>query len=80
MSAVQGICAFQLLISSALVAKILTTYQEEQDVLVSGIKISSLSPCEQWDKAEDREYEYTCGQLTGGVVSKKLSRKIFLRN
>jgi hypothetical protein len=69
MSAVQAICSFQLLVSTALVAKILATYQEEREV--RGRILSS--QCEKWDKEENREYEYTCGQLTGGVVSKKLS-------
>ena len=68
MAAVQAICAFQLLISSALVAKILTTYQKELGNLDSGRKIPS--QCEVWDSTEFGEYEYTCGQLTGGVVSK----------
>jgi hypothetical protein len=67
MSAVQAICALQLLVSTALVAKVLTTYQGGEE---------DSSYCEIWDEAQNREYEYTCGQLTGGVVSKKLSRYI----
>ena len=65
MFAVQAIWTFQLLVSTALVAKVLTTYQKD---IGRGI-LGKISQCEAWDKAENREYEYTCGQLTGGVVS-----------
>jgi hypothetical protein len=65
MSAVQAICALQLLVSTALLAKVLTTYQEEPEVL--GIKFQST--CDKLDEEENREYDYTCSQLTGGVVS-----------
>ena len=61
MAVVQALWAFQLMISTALLAKILTTY---------GTDISpGLSNCDSWDKTPDRKYKYTCGQLTGGVVS-----------
>ena len=68
MSAVQAICALQLLVSTALVGKILTTYKKEHNVL--GVKIASA--CEQLDKLENRDYDYSCDQLTAGVVSSKM--------
>ena len=68
MFAVQAIWTFQLLVSTALVAKVLTTFQKDTGRGIFG----KISPCEAWDKAENREYEYTCGQLTGGVVSPPL--------
>ena len=63
-SAVQAIWTLQLLVSTGLVTKILATYKEEQEVL--GIKVQS--QCERWDKAENRDYDYTCDQLTAGAV------------
>ena len=65
MLAVQSICTLQLLVSTALLAKVLATYNE-------GLTPGSKSPCEKWDETEDREYNHTCGQLTGGVVSNAL--------
>ena len=61
MFAVQAIWAFQLLVSTALLAKVLTTYQTEKI-------ISSVTFCKAWDKTENRKYHYKCSQLTAGVV------------
>ena len=69
MFAVQAIWTLQLLVSTALVAKVLTTYQKDLD--------SQVSYCETWDKAENRDYEYTCDQLTGGVVSRARAKSFF---
>ena len=74
MLAVQAIAALQLLVSTALLAKILTTFQKEQVILGTTVP----SKCEIWAKAEDREYKYTCGQLTGGVVSNPLLLNFYL--
>ena len=61
MCAVQAIWTLQLLVSTALLAKVLITYQKE----VRG----SPSKCDTWDKQENREYDYNCSQIIGGVVS-----------
>ena len=61
MFAVQAIWAFQLLVSTALLAKVLTTFQKiPTDALIS--------TCKAWDKMEHRKYHYKCSQLTAGVV------------
>ena len=59
MSAVQAIWALQLLVSTGLVTKILTTFKKEYE---------TQSICEVWDKEEDRDYDYTCDQLMAGAV------------
>ena len=73
MFAVQAIWTLQLLVSTALVTKILTTYQKEIDFGILGKR----SQCELWDKAEDRDYKYTCGQLTGGVACGFIAMIVF---
>ena len=71
MFAVQAIWALQLLVSTALLAKVLTTYQRV-------VSPATMSTCEYWDKRgdgdgdEDKKYNYKCSQLTGGVVSDAL--------
>ena len=61
MFAVQAIWAFQLLVSTALLAKVLTTYQK--------ITSDSVTFCKKWDNnTEDPKYNYKCSQLTAGVV------------
>ena len=60
MSAVQALWTLQLLVSTALLAKILTTYKKDS---------FGFSICDIWDKQENREYNYKCSQITGGVVS-----------
>jgi hypothetical protein len=61
MAAVQAIWTLQLLISTALLAKVLITFQKE----VRG----SPSLCDNWDKQENRKYNHHCSQMIGGVVS-----------
>ena len=61
MAAAQAIWTLHLLISTALLAKVLTTYQKE----VRGRP----SACDDWDKQENRNYNYHCSQVIGGVVS-----------
>ena len=70
MFAVQAIWTLQLLVSTALVTKILTTYHKDEDP-------RTISVCEFWDKAEDRDYKYTCGQLTGGVACGFIAMIVF---
>ena len=65
---VYALWTLQLLISAALLTKVLTTYQKELDT-VGGNKIS---PCDAFDK---RDKDYQCSQLEGGVVS--LLLKVF---
>ena len=60
MFAVQAIWAFQLLVSTSLLAKVLTTFQN-----ITG---DSETICKAWDTAEYRKYHYKCSQLTAGVV------------
>jgi hypothetical protein len=60
--AVQAIWTLQLLVSTALVAKVLTTYKKE-------LGAAKISQCEIWDKTKNRDYDHNCGQITGGVVS-----------
>lgn len=64
MFAVQAIWTLQLLVSTALVAKVLTTYKKE--IAIGAAKISQ---CKVWDEAKNRDYDHNCGQITGGVVS-----------
>ena len=67
MSAVQAIWTLQLLVSTGLVTKILTTYEEEHEVRGRFTTVS-VSQCDFWDKAENRDYDYTCDQLIAGAV------------
>ncbi|XP_028392840.1 uncharacterized protein LOC114517345 [Dendronephthya gigantea] len=60
MAIVQALWASQLMISTALLFKVLTTYQETT--------ASGTPYCEYWNKLPEREYHHTCGQLIGGVV------------
>ena len=61
MCTAQALWTLQLLISTALLAKILITFEKE----VRG----KPSACDRWDKQENREYDYNCSQMIGGVVS-----------
>ncbi len=63
MCAVQATWTLQLLVSTLLLKKILTTFQKEY----GGVS----SPCDRWDKSaklENAEYNFNCSQLAGGVV------------
>ena len=71
MFVVQAIWTMQLLVSTALVAKTLTTYQTDIGL------VGKISRCDLWDKAENRDYEYTCGQLTSGVVCGFIAMTVF---
>ena len=59
---VHALWALQLLVSAALLAKMLAIFEEEKEIL--GIKQKSL--CESWD---DLDKDYQCSELKGGVVS-----------
>ncbi len=61
MCAVQAIWTLQLLVSTALLAKVLITFKKE----VGGA--SSL--CDRLEKLENRKYDHHCSQMIGGVVS-----------
>ena len=65
-SAEQAICTCQLLVSTALLAKVLTTFQKKE-VLSSNFlfKIRSPSLCEKWDK---NKFHHTCDDLMAGVI------------
>ncbi|CAB4001362.1 ---NA--- [Paramuricea clavata] len=62
-SAVQAIWVLQLLVSTALLAKVLTTYKKE-----IGTGAAKISQCKFWDETKNRDYDHNCGQITGGVV------------
>ena len=61
MCTAQALWTLQLLVSTALLAKVLTTWQKE----VGG----ALSECDRLDKLDNRKYDYNCTQMIGGVVS-----------
>ncbi len=61
MCAVQAIWTLQLLVSTALLAKILITFEKEFG--------GASSLCDRLDKLENRKYDYNCTQVIGGVVS-----------
>ena len=63
---VYALWALQLVISAALLTKVLTTYKKELDA-AGGNKMSQ---CDLFDK-EDKDYQ--CSQLEGGVVSRLFS-------
>ena len=75
MCAVQAICTLQILVSTALLAKALTTYQKEtMKVAVTrfGIVTVKTSLCDTWDETRKlHEYDHKCSQITGGVVSQE---------
>ena len=59
---VHALWALQLLVSAALLAKMLAIFEEEKEIL--GIK--QKSACESLD---DQDKDYQCSELKGGVVS-----------
>lgn len=61
MAVMQVLWAFQMMISTALLAKVLTTLEKKPR--------QGPSLCDERDPKTGEEYKYTCGQLTGGVVS-----------
>ena len=60
---VHALWALQLLVSAALLAKMLAIFEEEKEIL--GIKLQK-SACESLD---DQDKDYQCSELKGGVVS-----------
>ncbi|XP_028392857.1 uncharacterized protein LOC114517362 [Dendronephthya gigantea] len=69
MAVVQALWALQLMISTALLARVLTTYQKEIS--------PGQSYCDYWDELPERKYKYTCTQLTIGVVCGFLAMATF---
>ena len=59
---VYALWALQLVVSAALLTKVLTSFQKESDYGL-GIKMSA---CDSFDKGDK---DYQCSQLEGGVVS-----------
>ncbi|XP_046843530.1 uncharacterized protein LOC124437604 isoform X3 [Xenia sp. Carnegie-2017] len=59
MAAVQGVWTIQLLVTTCLITVIFSSYNKDK---------GGESACEVWDDA-GRKYDYTCGQLIGGMVS-----------
>ena len=59
---VHALWALQLLVSAALLAKMLAIFEEEKEIL--GIKLKSA--CENF---ENQDKDYQCSELKGGVVS-----------
>ena len=64
MVAVIALWTVQLLVASALLAKVLATLEKEKEIpfLVHDRKTT----CEQWD---DKDYKFKCTHIIGGVVS-----------
>ncbi|XP_028392809.1 uncharacterized protein LOC114517320 isoform X2 [Dendronephthya gigantea] len=69
MAIVQILLAFQLMISTGLLAETLTAYQKEIS--------SGKSHCEHWNELSNRRGEYTCTQLNIGVVCGFIAMAMF---
>jgi hypothetical protein len=60
MSVAQAICTLQLLVSTALLAKVFAANEKLE-------RVGKPSLCKMSNEAAN--YNYTCGQISGGVVS-----------
>ncbi|XP_028392850.1 uncharacterized protein LOC114517354 [Dendronephthya gigantea] len=63
MVAVHALWALQLVVATALLAKILTTFEEVKTII--GLRVVEKSLCDSLDESEK---DYQCSHLIGGVV------------
>ncbi|XP_028392768.1 uncharacterized protein LOC114517290 [Dendronephthya gigantea] len=67
MAVVHALWAFQLVVATALLAKVLTTYEDKGDL--------PISLCDVYDKSDK---DYQCSELIGGVACGFIAAVIFI--